>query len=171
MQLFLEEIISRHTCPIQIVTGTENRNRVMRETLQVFFYHPQSNAEIERFHRPLHDAVSKKLHDDLASWDLHFSQTLSATRVSVSDTTHNSPFFLLHGRDPILPFDNILKLGREKKLHKTVLYNQHKTFRQVYHRIKKAQKEGARYANKGVKPVEFKAGDSVYVKNHQRQTG
>ena len=126
VQLLLEEIISRHSCPIQIVTGTENRNWVMRETLQVF-YHPQSNAEIERFHRPLYDVVSKKLHDDLASWDLHFSQTLSATRVSVSDTTHNSPFFLLHGRHPIFLFDNILKLRREKSYTRQLYINNFQT--------------------------------------------
>ena len=182
VQLLLEEIIPRHSCPLQIVTdnGSENENRVMRETLQVLnidhvttsFYHPQSNAKVERFHRTLHDVISKKLHDDLASWDLHLNQTLSAIRVSVSDTTQHSPFFLLHGRDPVLPLDNILKPRRRymgEELHKTVLENQHKTFTQVYHRIKKAQKKGAKYANKGVKPVEFKVGDSVYVKNHQRQ--
>ena len=37
VQLLLEEIIPRHSCPLQIVTekGTENKNRVMRKTLQI----------------------------------------------------------------------------------------------------------------------------------------
>ena len=78
--------------------GTENVNKVMKETLAKLkidhvspsVYHPQSNAKAERFHWPLHDILAKKVADDL-----FLNQALTAIRVNISV----SPFFLLYNRD------------------------------------------------------------------------
>ena len=68
--LIIEQIYPRFGCPLQIVSdnGTENVNKVMKETLAKLkidhvltsVYHPQSNAKVERFHRILHDILAKK---------------------------------------------------------------------------------------------------------------
>ena len=102
-QVLLEELFPRHNCPLQIVTGngTENENRVTRETLQV------SNID------------------------------------HVTMCTQQSPFFLLRGRDPVSPLDNILKSRRRymgEELHKTDLENLHKPFTQVYLRPSQERK-------------------------------
>ena len=78
-QQLTEEVIPRHSCPLQIVSdnGTENVNKIMAETLKdmnvdhatTSFCHLQSNAKVERFHRTLHDIMSKKMEDDLMIWD------------------------------------------------------------------------------------------------------
>ena len=59
--LVLDEIIPRHSTPLQIVTdnGTENINKVIKYTLQQInishvttsYYHPQGNLKVEGFHR------------------------------------------------------------------------------------------------------------------------
>ena len=77
---------------------TENVNKIMAETLKEMnvdhvttsFYHPQFNAKVERFHRTLDDTMSKKIEDDLTTWDMHLIQTLSAVRVSVSSSSSSS---------------------------------------------------------------------------------
>ena len=124
VHLLIEEIFSRHGAVLEIVTdnGTENVNRKMRETLQELninhvttsYYHPQGNAKIERFHRTLHDVLSKKLKDDVKTWDIYLNQTLAAIRFNINESTNFSPFYLLYNRDVVLPLDNILKPRRKR---------------------------------------------------------
>ena len=181
MQLLTEKVIPRHSCPLQLVTdnGTENVNQVMKEALRELnidhvttsVYHPQANGKVERFHRTLHDALAKLARDNLEMWDVYLEQVLSAIRVSVSETTGHSPFFLLYARDPVLPLDNILRPRRKymgEDLHRIILENQHKSFTQVYHRVKRAREKGRRLANARRTDVSLKVGDAVYLRNHQR---
>ena len=88
--------------------------------------------------------MSKKMENDLTTWDMHLNQTLSAIRVSMAKTTQRSPFFLMYNCDPVMPVDNILRLRRkylEEEHHRAALENQRKTFTQVYGRIKKNPKK------------------------------
>ena len=72
--MIIEQIYPRFGCPLQIVSdnGTENVNKVMKKTLAKLktdhvlssVYHLQSNAKVERFHRTLHDVLTKKVADD-----------------------------------------------------------------------------------------------------------
>jgi len=180
--LLIEEIFPRFGCPLQIVSdnGTENNNRIVRETLEklkvhhVFTspYHPQSNAKVERFHRTLHDILSKKLADNPSAWDVYLNQTLAAVRFNINESSKFSPFFLLYNRDVVLPVDNLLRprrkyLGEDR--HEIALEQQHKAFVTVYRRMKKARQRQAKYADRNSKPVEIKVGDAVYHKNHQRK--
>ena len=150
--LLIEEIIPRHS-GIQILTsdnGGENCSKVMQEVceelnikhIKTSFYHPQGNAKIERFHRTLHDILSKLTADNPKSWDLFLNQALAAIRFNPSDTTKMSPFFALYNRDPVLPLDNILQPRRKyhgEQYHKIALERQHKSFLLVHKFQKRAE--------------------------------
>ena len=53
--------------------------------------HPQSNANVERFHRTLYDVLAKRLADDQQTWDLHLNQALAAIRFNVSESSNTLP--------------------------------------------------------------------------------
>ena len=180
--LLIEEIFPRFGCPLQIVTdnGSENVNKVVQETMmslnihhvQTSVYRPQSNAKVERFHRTLHDVLSKKLSENQQTWDLFLNQALAAIWFNISVSSKFSPFFLLYNRDVVLPVDNLMKPRRKyqgEKLHQIALQEQHKSFTLVRKRLKKAKKTQAKYADRGTKKIEFQVNDTVYYKNNQRK--
>ena len=117
--MLLEEIIPRHSTPLQLVTdnGTENVNKLMQHLLQALniihittsYYHPQSNSKVGRFHRTFNDVMSKKVKEHLDTWDLYINQVLTAIRFNTNESTKFSPFYLLYNRVPVMPVDNILK--------------------------------------------------------------
>ena len=183
LTFLLNDVIPAHGCPLQIVTdnGGEFVNKKFRDTLQELnihhvttsVYRPQSNGKIERCWRSIHDIMSKTLDEDHLMWDTVLNQCLAAIRVSVSDATGFSPFFLLYNRDPVLPLDNILR-PRQKYLgddfHMIALQNQHKNFRRVHKNLKKQQKKNIRLANKNKDELGFQVGDPVYLKKHVRKS-
>ncbi len=101
--LIIEEIFPRYGSVLEIITdnGSENVNKAVKEMLETLnihhvttsFYHPQSNAKVERFHRTLHDVLSKKLKDNLNTRGIYLNQVLATIRFNISDTTKFRPFF------------------------------------------------------------------------------
>ena len=180
--ILVDEIFPRFGCPCEVITdnGTENENQVMKEVfaklnihhVTTSFYHPQSNAKVERFHRTLHDVLSKLLKDDSTVWDLYLNQALAAIRFNHNDSSKFSPFFLVYNRDVVLPIDNILKPRRKymgEEQHKIALQQQHKLFTLVHNHMKRAKKRQAKHADRGSKQVDCQVGDPVYYKRHQRR--
>ncbi|CAC5412411.1 unnamed protein product [Mytilus coruscus] len=181
--LLIEEITSRHS-GIQILTsdnGGENCSKAMEEVckelnikhIKTSFYHPQGNAKIERFHRTLHDVLSKLIEDHSTTWDLYLNQALAAIRFNINESIELSPFYALYNRDPVLPLDNILQPRRKyngEEYHKIALQQQqHKSFMLVHKTMKKSKQKQAKYANKHSKDIKFEVGNPVFFyKNHRR---
>ena len=66
-------------------------------------YHPQTDGLVERFNRTLTEMLAKKVERNGQDWDTHLPFVLFAYRASMQDSTRESPFLLLYGRDPRLP--------------------------------------------------------------------
>ena len=66
-------------------------------------YHPQTDGLVKRFNRTLMGNLAKKVRQNGSDWDLHLPYVLFAYKVSTQESTQESPFFLLHGRDQWLP--------------------------------------------------------------------
>jgi len=93
---------------------------------------------------------------------------LFAYRVSPQETTHESPFFLLYGRDPQLPTEAALS---QPKTRYQVDLDDYKTklFGSLSHawelarsQVKKAQQK-QKYYDRNAKEPRFKEGDRVFV--------
>lgn len=182
VHLLLDEILPKHGTPLVLVSdnGTENINYKVRETLQTFnihhvttnLYHPQSNSRVERFHKTLHQILSKKIeNEEFETWDVYLNQTLAAVRFHINESTRQSPFSLLYNREPMLPIDNILKprtkyMGED--FHKIAIQEQHKSFVRVHRHLRRAKERQKRY-HKGQMET-FEVGDPVFLRRHVRNT-
>ena len=134
-------------------------------------YNPQNNAKVERFHKTLADVLAKLAEHNWGNCDLFLTQALAAVRFSINETTQFSPYYLVYGRDIVLPIDNLLRprkkyLGEDR--HRINLEQQHKIFTQVRRRIRRAQKRRNDRMNKNREEVSFKIGDPVCYKIHLR---
>ena len=117
------------------------------------------------------DILSKKVQDNMYTWDLHLNQALAAMRFSENESTKHSPFFYLFQRDPIIPVNNLLQPRRRyygEDIIERGLEQTHKAFLFMHRRRKQAHKRQAKYADPKSKRVDFKVGQPVYVKKHKR---
>ena len=89
----------------------EFKNTLMDQVLQqlgidrIFSapYHPQSNVNLEVFHKYLKPTLKKLCEKDPMNWDKYLNQALTSYRITPNVATAETPFFLVYGRDPNLP--------------------------------------------------------------------
>ena len=71
-------------------------------------YRPQSDGLVERFNRTLEDMLSKFVAADQRDWDSNLPLLMLAYRSSIHDSTGQSPYLMMFGRETILPVDLLL---------------------------------------------------------------
>jgi len=112
-RLFVEGVVCRHGAPQELLSdrGANFLSDLVSEVCKLFGvkklntsgYHQQTNGLCERFNSTLIQMLVKAGDRFGQDWDKHLPYVLYAYRVSVQDSTKESPFFLLYGRDPTLP--------------------------------------------------------------------
>ena len=105
-------------------------------------YHPQSNGMIERVHRDLHAGLSHYVNSANTNWDTLVPFYLMSHRATPHSTTGFSPFFLLHGREMVLPSHDDLKarVTAENLDHKHRLENLKTSLKRAYKIVAKANR-------------------------------
>ncbi|KAJ6526094.1 hypothetical protein B0H19DRAFT_970822 [Mycena capillaripes] len=68
-------------------------------------YNSRGNSVVERGHFILRESLVKACEGNINLWPLKLHAVLFADRVTVRRATGQTPYFTLHGFDPILPFD------------------------------------------------------------------
>jgi transposase InsO family protein len=125
IEIFFKLIISRHGCPEIILTdqGRQLVGNVFQELCMLFniekrqtsSWHQQANGKAERFMKFFVDTMAIILRRDQSNWDSLIENVLFTYRVSYNRTLKDNPFYLIYGRDPILPQDLFLPLKNSNK--------------------------------------------------------
>ena len=118
-RVLVTEFLPRHGVPMKILTdqGSQFRSNLLKELCKLLkikkvettAYHPQCDGQTERFNGTLKQLIQFNYDNNKHDWDEWLSLALFAYRRSVNPVTGYSPFYLLHGREPKIPLDTIIK--------------------------------------------------------------
>ena len=179
IQAYIDHIYSRFGGSLKILSdnGTEFKNKLFEQIakeLGVEYklytppYHPASNGRIEGFHAFLKACIAKHVALQI-EWDALIPLACAAYNFIPTEHSKESPFFLMFGRDPILPLNtllepkvrylgnniNILSLEAMKNMYEIATTN-----------LKMAREK--RDPPKDHKPIHLQPGDTVLVQNHTK---
>lgn len=177
-RVFVTEIIARHGVPKQLLTdrGSNFVSEVFKKVcallkikkLQTTAYHPMGNGRIERFHKTLKACLSHYIAKDQTDWDLWLPYVLMALRSSTHSATGETPFFLLHGREFEMPFDDVLTPQRirydtDENFTSELSGRLQQAYTLVREKLQAAAEKNERQNNKKTRPVALKEDDFAYL--------
>ena len=184
-KLLVEKIVSRHGVPSQLLSdrGGAFLSKLLQEIAALLgfhkvntsAYHPQTDGLVERFNRTLIDMLAKTAKQN--GWDEKLPFVLFAYRTAIQESTGESPFRLLYGRDPKLPTEDALSCPVDRTQvdlsnYKTeVSLNMAEAWKLAQERISKAQTHQKKQHDKLVKNSKFSEGDFVFLYDPSLKTG
>ena len=167
--LLVREIVSHHGVPSELLSdrGRAFLSGLLKEVqlllgfkkLNTSAYHPQSDGLVERFNRTLTTMLAKTVERGGKDWDEKLPFVLFAYRASQQQSTLESPFFLLYGRDPRLPTESAMTPTRTRKIMNLKEYgaqlagNMSEAWELARGCVRKAQKRQKEYYDRRVWPT------------------
>ena len=119
LHAYVDNVYSKFGGSIKILSddGTKFKNKIFEQVakeLGVVYklytppYHPASNGRIEGFHAFLKACISKCITSQL-EWDDLVSLAFAAYNLIPNEHSKELSFFLMFGRDPVLPLNTLLE--------------------------------------------------------------
>ena len=191
IEVFFKIIVARHGCPKKILTdqGRQLVGGVFKELCDVFniekvettAYHQQANGKTEKFNKFLTDTLAIAIEKDQSNWDDLIDNVLFTYRVSLNRTLHENPFYLIYGRDPVLPQDLFLpvKPGQARQIiaddsskYKLLLLQKLQAAYAKLNADKEVEREIYKnYYDRTHKRVSFKIGEHVMLFTPRTEVG
>jgi hypothetical protein len=122
-----EDILSRHGAPKELLSdrGRTFLNQTLAELCkrwqvrQAFAsaYHPQTNGLVERYNKTLVETLAKLCLLRPQDWDRMVPAALFAYRTAKHETTKQTPFFLLYGKEATYPIETIVATYPQESNH------------------------------------------------------
>ena len=142
-----------------------------------FQFSPRINGVLDHWHKSLHAGLSHYINSTNTNWDTLVPFYLMSCHATPHSSTDFSPFYLLHGREMILPNSDNLKAQfpqdnprRDKRLE-----NLRSNLKLAYELVAKANKtshyRNKRYYDRKTKLPNFDMNDLVYLYNPAKKPG
>lgn len=90
-------------------------------------YHPEGNAQCERFNRTMHDRLRTLSSEKKKQWHTMLPELVYCYNITPHSTTGYSPYYLFFGREPKLPIDHLLGV----ETNETWMENHHENLRKA----------------------------------------
>ena len=179
IQAYIDNAYSKFGGSLEMLNdnGTEFKNKMFEQVAKALGleyklytppYHRASNGRIEGFHAFLKACIAKHVVPQL-EWDVFIPLACAAYNFIPNEHSKEFPFFLMFGRDPIVPLNtllgpkmrylgndiNILSLEAMKNMFEIAATN-----------LKIAREKGNPENNS--LPTKLQPGDKVLVQNHTK---
>ena len=173
----VNEVFYRHGIPRRLHSDRGNNmnvSNVMKNACELLGIsrslttagHPEGNGQVERFNRFLIQGLYCLMNRKEDDWDVQIPALLFAYRTAIHPTTGETPFFLMHGRDAVVPGDLLLsKINVGKESHqryaRRIYFDLHSAFKEVNDRMAVVRNKQKEYYDKyhRKQDVEFSTGD------------
>ena len=183
VEFIYKGIICTHGCPKVILSdrGTHFRNKLVDGLCEKFEikhklsspYHPQTNGLVERFNRTLCESLAK-VSEKENEWDKHIESVLFAYRTMKHNTTKKTPFFMVYGREAILPIEDFEigeDFGKDAIIERTYdLINLVEERIEALENIERSQvQQKNRHDTKIKEETKFNIGDKILLKDAAKE--
>ena len=134
---------------------------------------PRSNGKTENFNKFLKASIRKLYQEHKEAWDQVLPQILFAYRCCPHTSTGEPPYTLVHGRDPVLPINELIKVitpyWGESSLGKSI--EQSRVSLSIAAKMLEKMRKNQKRAYEGRKTIhQFKVGDIVLPKNKPKRS-
>ena len=179
LQAYIDNVYSKYGGSLKILSdnGMEFKNKIFEQIakeLGVVYklytppYHPASNGRIEGFHAFLKACILKHITPQL-EWDDLVPLACAAYNFLPNEHSKESPFFLMFGRDPVLPLNTLLK-PKIRYMGTDINIISLETMKNLYEitatNLKFAQEKGD--PQDQPPPTKLQPGDTVMIQNHNK---
>jgi transposase InsO family protein len=171
--MYMREIVRLHGVPASIVSDRDTRFRShfwdsLQETLGTRLkfsspYHPQTDGQSERTIQILEDMLRACVIDFKGSWDDHLHLVEFSYNNSHQASIKMAPFEALYGRKCRSPlyWDEV---GESRVMGPEILSQTVDKVRIIKERLQVAQDRQKQWADAERRPLEFQAGDHVFIR-------
>lgn len=176
----LVHFISLFGIPRMILTdqGTNFTAELFKETCKFLKikqiwsspYHPQTQGALERSHSTIKEYLKSFVNENQTDWHKYIYTAILAYNTNVHCTTKFSPHELLFGQKPYFP-NSLYEPSPSGTYHEYIKMLNHRlklSREKALEYIAKSKERSKQYYDRHSRPVEYKVGDMVYVKNHAR---
>ena len=177
----LWEVFCEHGSPSSMYSdsGSEFRNAILAEMaknfkikhLRVAVYHPASNGLCERKNQSIISVL--KCFMDLEEWDRVLYTTQLSVNAAYCRSLGDSPFFLLKGKDPDLPYTRFAKpahtYAEKLTFEQERQRREHYVFEKVKEKLLEESDRSARQLQKKCKERQLNIDDRVFIKRIRKK--
>ena len=178
-----------HGCPLQI--HTDNAKSFTSDFWKEFTkllglvhttsvpYRSQGNALTERSFQIVQNALAKTISDGQRDWDRMLPYVAFAYNTQVHDSTHERPFYMVHGRDPVFSVDLILDPRTKEysgdqdtdEFRAELITNLRFAWNLALEEAQLASRRQKLQYDKRARAQELKVGDRVFLTNFKTKVG
>ena len=177
-KFFVNEIVSKHGAPTKILSdrGTPFLSKVSSSVfslmgtkhLKTTAYKPSTNGLTERMNKTIVNMISMYVSSSQKDWDQILPFVTFAYNSSIQESSKYTPFYLVHGREAVLPSDVVMGVQTNKALEENAYVQMissslAKARDQARLNILNSGLKNAKYFNRDRKEISFEVGDKVLI--------
>lgn len=180
-KVLINEFFNRYGIPKRLHSdkGRSFENHIIAELCKIYGvkksrtspYHPQGNAQCERYNRTLHDLLRTLEEDHKQRWPEHIQSLTFMYNCTPHASTGFSPYQLFFGRSPTLLIDHLFDLQNTDKNndHPNEWMNRHRiqlqeSYERALCRIKQKAKQRKKRHDKTAKDYNLEIGCVVLLR-------